>query len=315
MDAPLDALPDITVFTQVVEAGTLTAAANALGVSVSAVSRSVSRLEKRLGASLLHRSTRALRPTALGAQVYEQGLRVRDAASEIQSLSLNARQTPSGLLRVTAPSSLGLTWLSAHLPGFRQAHPDIALDLTLTDGHVNLFSEPFDLAIRITHQPPDGLVARHLFDFDFLLVAAERYLGRRGVPATPQALAQHDVLFLAQRSFGERLSWAAGPESPTPGTVVLQRRLACNSSVLLTQMALQGEGIALVPAFVAHDLIERGDLLPVLGQVRWSDAYRRNAVHAITPAMRHLPATTRRLVDYLRERGAQTPASAGRHAA
>lgn len=305
MDTPLDALSDITVFTHVVEAGTLTAAADALGVSVSAVSRSVSRLEKRLGASLLHRSTRALRPTPLGAQVYEQGLRVRDAASEIQSLSLNARQTPSGLLRVTAPSSLGLTWLSARLPGFRLAHPEVGIDLTLNDGHVNLFSEPFDLAIRITHNPPEGLVARHLFDFDFVLVAAEPYLARQGMPATPQSLAQHDVLFLAQRSFGERLSWAGGPASPTPGTVVLQRHLACNSSVLLTQMALRGQGIALVPAFVAQGLIDTGALLPVLENVRWTDSYRRNAVHAITPAMRHLPASTRRLVDYLREEGAR----------
>lgn len=305
MDLHTDALADLAVFTQVVEAGTLTAAADALDLSVSAVSRSVSRLEKRLGASLLHRSTRALRPTALGAQVYEQGLRVREAAAEVQSLSLNARRVASGLLRVTAPSSLGLTWLSGQLPAFRQAHPDIALDLTLNDSHANLFSEHFDLAIRITHEPPEGMVARRLFDVDFRLVAAPAYLHARGTPATPQALAVHDVLFLAQRSFGERLSWQGGPHAPVPGEVVLRRQLACNSSVLLTQMALHAQGIALVPAFVAHDLVAQGVLQPVLDGVAWGGAYRRTTVHALTPAMRHLPATTRRLIDHLRE-AAQT---------
>jgi DNA-binding transcriptional LysR family regulator len=298
-------LDEMVVFARVVEQRGFAPAARTLGLTTSAVSRSVARLEAALGLKLLHRTTRAVSLTEDGAEVYPGCARLLQTAREVQSLAGRFASTPRGKLRVSAPPVFGELWLAPKLPAFFARWPEVEIELVLIDRVVDLVDEGFDLALRIV--APDalapGLVARRLGDMGYVLVAAPGYLQRRGTPAAPAELAAHACIWLGYGAFGERLQMQRDGEDPVD--VQLAGPLTVNNSAAILATVEAGLGIGLVPDFAAAAGLRDGRLERVLSDWRLAGGYATRGVHAVYAPTRHLPRKVRALIDHLADGGAE----------
>jgi DNA-binding transcriptional LysR family regulator len=203
----MDMLNEMAVFVRVVDSAGFSAAARHIGLTTSAVSRHVTRLEAQLGGRLLHRTTRSVRLTELGEQVYAGCARMLSAAHDVQTMAGSYSARPNGLVRVTAPVVFGQVWLAPRLPGFLALYPEVTVQLSLVDRNVDLVDDGVDLAIRIARELSPGLAARSLCPMRYVLVASPAYLARHGHPAHPLELpvgtvvlptVDHPVLVLVE---------------------------------------------------------------------------------------------------------------------
>lgn len=288
----LDSLNGFVVFVQVAETRSFVAAGRLLGVSASAVGKSVARLEEKLGVRLFHRSTRSVTLTAEGTLFLERSRRI---LAEIEAAELELSQAsaaPRGRLRVSLPlvSSLVLPVLG----DFMHAYPEIELDLDFTDRMVDVIEEGFDAVVR-TGEPADSrLSARRLGRFQMHLVASPDYLARRGWPRTPADLLQHSCLHYRFPTSGKLESWAL---RQTPGEPELQlpTSMICNNIETRVCFALRGLGIAYLPDFAIREPLADGRVLPVL-----ADHVEGTGVfHLLWPASKHPSPKVRALVDFL----------------
>ncbi|MEQ9885230.1 LysR family transcriptional regulator [Pectobacterium zantedeschiae] len=288
----MDSLNGFVVFVQVAETRSFVAAGRLLGVSASAVGKSVARLEEKLGVRLFHRSTRSITLTAEGSLFLARSRRI---LAEIEAAELELSQTssaPRGRLRVSLPlvSSLVLPVLGE----FMREYPEIELDLDFTDRMVDVIEEGFDAVVR-TGAPVDSrLTARRLGTFGFLLVASPDYLARRGTPKTPADLIHHACLHYRFPNSGKLEPWAlqlspSEPELPLPTSMI------CNNIETRVCFALQGLGIAYLPDFSIREPLAKGLLQPIL-----SDYIESSGVlHVLWPASKHPSPKVRALVDFL----------------
>lgn len=288
----MDSLNGFAVFVQVAETRSFVAAGRQLGVSASAVGKSVARLEDRLGVRLFHRSTRSVALTAEGALFLE---RTRRILAEIEAAELElsvATAAPRGRLRVSLPlvSSLVLPVLS----GFMRAYPDIELDLDFTDRLVDVIDEGFDAVVR-TGTPTDSrLTARRLGAFQLMLVASPAYLARHGTPKVPADLLDHTCLHYRFPNSGKLEPW---PLHRAPGEpeLTLPTSMICNNIEARLCFALQGLGIAYLPEFSIREALADGKLRRVLP----NDVEGANVFHVLWPASKHPSPKVRALVDFL----------------
>ncbi|WP_350316102.1 LysR family transcriptional regulator [Pectobacterium aroidearum] len=288
----MDSLNGFMVFVQVAETRSFVAAGRLLGVSASAVGKSVARLEEKLGVRLFHRSTRSITLTAEGSLFLARSRRI---LAEIEAAELELSQTkavPRGRLRVSLPlvSSLVLPVLGE----FMREYPEIELDLDFTDRMVDVIEEGFDAVVR-TGDPVDSrLTARRLGTFRFLVVAAPDYLARYGFPQTPADLMQHACLHYRFPNSGKLEPWAlqllpGEPELPLPTSMI------CNNIETRVCFALQGLGIAYLPDFSIREQLAGGQLQPIL-----TDYVERNGIfHVLWPASKHPSPKVRAFVDFL----------------
>ncbi|WP_175650288.1 LysR family transcriptional regulator [Pseudomonas sp. Marseille-P9899] len=288
----MDRLNGFAVFVQVAETRSFVAAGRLLGVSASAVGKSVVRLEERLGVRLFHRSTRSVTLTAEGALFLERSRRI---LSEIEAAELElseASAAPRGRLRVSLPlvSPLVLPVLA----DFMRDYPDIELDLDFTDRLVDVIEEGFDAVVR-TGEPSDSrLTARRLGAFRSILVASPAYLARRGTPKVPEDLLQHTCLHYRFPYSGKLEHWSL---QQAPGTAELQlpTSMICNNIETRVHFVLKGLGIACLPDFSIRELLADGQLVAVL-----DDHEGRSGVfNVLWPASKHASPKVRVFVDYL----------------
>ncbi|NUB27862.1 LysR family transcriptional regulator [Azospirillum brasilense] len=291
----MDSLNGFVVFVQVAETRSFVAAGRLLGVSASAVGKSVARLEEKLGVRLFHRSTRSVTLTAEGTLFLERSRRI---LAEIEAAELELSQAsavPRGRLRVSLPlvSSLVLPALGE----FMRAYPEIELDLDFTDRMVDVIEEGFDAVVR-TGEPADSrLSARRLGNFRLLLVASPDYLARRGTPRTPADLRQHACLHYRFPNSGKLETWALR-QAPGEPELQLPTSMICNNIETRVCFALQGLGIAYLPDFAIRDLLADGRLESVLAD----HVGRTSVFHVLWPASKHPSPKVRALVDFLRAR-------------
>ncbi|MFJ5438921.1 LysR family transcriptional regulator [Pectobacterium brasiliense] len=288
----MDSLNGFVVFVQVAETRSFVAAGRLLGVSASAVGKSIARLEEKLGVRLFHRSTRSITLTAEGSLFLARSRRI---LAEIEAAELELSQTsavPRGRLRVSLPlvSSLVLPVLGE----FMREYPEIELDLDFTDRMVDVIEEGFDAVVR-TGDPVDSrLTARRLGAFHSLLVAAPDYLTQRGIPQIPVDLMQHACLHYRFPNSGKLEPWAlrlppGEPELPLPTSMI------CNNIETRVCFALQGLGIAYLPDFSIREQLAEGQLQPIL-----TDYVERSGVfYVLWPASKHPSPKVRALVDFL----------------
>lgn len=288
----MDSLNSFVVFVQVAETRSFVAAGRLLGVSASAVGKSVVRLEERLGVRLFHRSTRSVTLTAEGTLFLERSRRI---LAEIEAAELELSQTmaaPRGRLRVSLPlvSSLVLPVLGE----FMRAYPAIELDLDFTDRLVDVVEEGFDAVVR-TGAPVDSrLSARRLGTFQMRLVASPDYLARRGVPLAPVELQQHTCLHYRFPSSGKLETWALRRPVGEP-ELLLPTSMICNNIETRLCFALQGLGIAYLPEFSVREPLADGRLCAVL-----ADYVERTGIfHVLWPASKHPSPKVRAFVDFL----------------
>ncbi|KWR91309.1 LysR family transcriptional regulator [Cupriavidus sp. IDO] len=297
--APLNAM---AVFARVVECGSFSAAAQELGMTPSAVSRHVSRLEATLGASLLQRTTRAFALTELGQSVYAACARMTAAAREVTALGGDHTGEPHGVLRVSAPVSFGQAWLAPRLPALLARYPALELQITLADRMVDLVEEGLDVAIRIARELAPGLVARPLREVHYRLVASPAYVRQHGAPATPNDLPAARCLYLGYGAFGEH--WTLRPKAGGDSlSVRIPPRLTLNNSLAIVTMVERDAGIGLVPDFSAADGLADGRLVTVLDDWDILEPYVGTAYAVYTPT-RHVAPKVRAFVDHLAGSGA-----------
>ena len=286
---------DIETFLMVAGEGSFAAAAKILRLTPSAVSRSIARLEERLGVALVRRTTRSLALTRAGVTYRDRMAVIVTDMIELEMGLNEAGQGPRGLLRINASPSFGNECLIPILPRFAERHPAITLDLTLTDAIVDLVEERADIAIRIGPLRDTRLRARKLGHSRMVMVASPDYLARRGVPQTPDDLDDHDCLRFSFRRSVDGWPFRIGKrvvQRPVQG------RYFGNSGEVVRQMAVAGCGIARHGYFhVASDL-KAGRLVEVLADYNPGDG---EDIHALYAAEDRSAARVRAFLDFLDE--------------
>ena len=281
--------------------GSYTAAAARLGVSKAAMSQHIAELERAAKVTLVQRTTRSVRLTEAGQKLVDD---TRAAFEQIEHSFAQVRdlaEQPSGLIRMTAPVALARQQLTPLLSEFLRGHPQVRIELDLSDRLSALATEGFDLAIRHTERAPDTHVAWALCSTQSVLVATRSYLRRRGEPQTPLDLQEHNCLHYPRSQDSPAWTFEA-IESAKRGervTVPVSGNFAANNSEALREAALAGAGIALMPDFSAQAALAQGKLMRVLPEWKAVGAFAET-IYAIRPYTPHVPRAVAALVDALR---------------
>ena len=289
-------LPDLeglVMFATVAEERSFAAAARALGGSVATVSRAVTRLEEGLGGRLFNRTSRRLGLTDFGYTVAERASKIFAAAVETEAFAREASSRPRGLVKLTAPQSFGVRWIAPMLPEFFRRYPDIAVELHLTDVHIDLIGDGFDAALRIAILEESSLVARLITPVRRFLVASPTYIARYGRPQHPHDLVAHQCLSYLTRS--KRDVWrfthrTTGEESLITPTGPLKG----TSSEVLLPTVLEGLAITELPEFIATQYFPGGQLEPILTDWRMPEG----GLYFVTPTARARPAKVSAVADF-----------------
>ena len=290
--ANTDLLDGVAVFVGVINAGSFTAAAHALGHFTSYVSKVITRLEKRLGSRLLNRTTRTISLTDAGRAYYERcNQLVIDAENAERSIN-QLQEKPSGLLRINAPGSFASKYLLDVLPKFMQRYPEVKLEVEFNDRLIDIVAEGYDVVIRVGEIKDSNLVARKFTSSHSVVVASPDYLKRRGHPKQAEDLAQHDsIVYSLLPAPTQWIFYKDGIRS----SVTVEPRAVCNSPDIEVAMAVQGVGITRLPLFTCENEVANGELQVILedyDQLKYD-------IYAVYPHRQYLTAKVRAFVDFV----------------
>jgi len=308
----LEVVHELVAFVRVAEAGSFSAAARRHGLTPSAVSRQVARLEKALGVSLLRRTTRQLHLTEAGREVLERGRALVAAAQATLRVAEGHVGGPRGLVRLSAPKAFARHVLHEPLLAFLRACPEVDLHLLVDDRPVDALREGVDLVVRMTDDPPPGMAARALMSVRQWVLASPAYLASSGRPILrPEDLAAHRCLPLGEQAgdslwrFARRAGGAShggdgDGDGENDGTVdvTVYGRYAVNHSEMRLAAIEAGLGVGCVPDFVARDALQAGRVVRLLSGWTVASHYQGTA-YLLFPASRHLPPKLRVLIDHL----------------
>jgi len=288
----MDRIEELRVFVSVADLQGFAQAGRRLGISPAQVSKLIARLEDRLNRRLFNRTTRDVSLTDEGRALQT---RARALVEEYDQLERSAQETakPRGLLKLSAPITFGMQ-LGPTLLDFARAYPDVGLEVSFTDRHVNLVEEGFDVAVRISSLADSSLIARKLASVQGVTIAAPKYLAERSTPQVPEDLRAHEAIIDLNR--GDTWEFGTGSKRLI---VRMSGRLRFGDPYIVMAAALAGLGIARVPDFVAEDNLKNGSL------VRLLEKYEPAApvtMYVVYPHARHLASKVRAFVDFLVER-------------
>jgi DNA-binding transcriptional LysR family regulator len=288
-------LAEMAVFVQVVESGNFSETARRLGTSPSAVSRSISRLEQALGARLLHRTTRKLRLSEQGENVFQLCRQMLDAANAVVAISGKNSTEPAGVISVSVPKAIGRAVLHPHMPEFLRRYPQVDIQLRLEDRYMDLIDDRVDLALRITERPSLGLIGRPVMAVEHLLCATPHYLAQHGTPQHPHDLTAHSCIYLGETPNDSRWKFLRGGKSVT---VNVRGRYAANHTGVRLDAVKQHIGIGSLPFFTARQALASGEIVQVLPEWDFINSYHGSLwlLYAPTP---HMPAKLRVFIDYI----------------
>jgi DNA-binding transcriptional LysR family regulator len=292
-------LPDLealAIFAKVAETQSFSGAAEALALSKATVSKAVSRLEQRLGTTLLHRTSRRFSLTDSGRSLAIRAAQMVAEAERAECEAMDQAVTPRGLVRLAAPMSFGMGYVAPALPEFLATHPDVSVDLHLSDATVDLVGEGFDCALRIADLPDSSLTARRLRPIQRHLVASPDYLAQRGRPKHPDDLARHACLGYAYLATGE--TWRLVNSSGEEAVIRPVGPLRANNADALTPALCAGLGLAVQPDFIYWRDVAEGRLETVMTD--WAPP--EISLHLVAPGGGPRPARVTALMDYLTRR-------------
>lgn len=292
----MDILKAMKVFVAVVENGSFIGASYMLDTSNAAVSRHIAALEVHLGVLLLNRTTRRISLTDAGKDFFSRSQQVLADVAEAEGIASLNTVNPSGLLRISAPLSFGISRLGEWLPEFVKRYPELTLDLDLTDRMVDLAADGIDVAVRIARQPSiTNVVVKKIAPVKMLLCASPEYLQRRGIPMHPTDLAKHDTVGFSYMDSGN--TWAFTNDHGQSSVVNVRPRIYATNGDVLREFAMRGLGVAIEPSFIVDKQINDGSLVSILEDWRLEE-YN---MYAIYLTRRFLPAKVRVFIDYLVE--------------
>lgn len=301
-------LPDLeawAVFAKVAETGSFARAAAELGLSRATVSKALGRLEARVGASLLNRTSRRLSLTDTGRRAAAGAARLLAEAETVEAEATSQAVVPQGLVRMTAPMSFGTAHVAPLLPDLFLAHPGIAIDLHLADAVVDLVGDGFDLALRIAALADSSLRARRICRIRRLLIGAPAYFARRGRPEHPRDLASHTCIAYAYSPTPDR--WRFVHVSGEEAVAAPAGPLRANNGDAMRPVLLAGLGLAVLPEFLVAEDIASGGLETAMAG--WS--MPPITLNIVTPPGGHRPARVAAVIDFLARRLAAAPWAIG----
>ncbi|KPG85146.1 LysR family transcriptional regulator [Pseudomonas sp. RIT-PI-o] len=288
-------LGSIELFCLAAEAGSFTAAAQLAGVTPAAVSRSILRLEQRLGSRLFARTTRSIRLTDAGRSFFEQCSQALTQLVEAQQEVMGAQTSPSGRLRISLPTTYGHHRILPLLPKFRALYPEVTVDVHLGNRNIDFVEEGYDLAIRVRAQPDSTLIARLLEDASLVVVASPEYLQRAGTPQTLDDLIEHECIQFELPSSGRRISWLF-QEDGRDREVISDGGYSCSDDVLGgVTLAKHGAGLFQTYRFIVEQELADGRLIEVLQPYTG----RSRPYTLLYPHGRYVPQRVRAFVDFL----------------
>ena len=288
----MDVLQAMKTFTAVVEAGSFVGAMDSVGLSKPAVSRHIAELEQHLGSRLIQRTTRRLSLTREGQSYYQRCKEILSAVSEAEAEVGSSAIEVQGELRIGAPQTFGAMHLAALWGRFASLHPQVTLDVELSDRIVDVVEESFDLVVRIARLPDSSLISRLLAKTKMVLCSSPEYLSKRGAPKIPEDLIKHDIISYSYWSSGN--TWRfLGPDGEV--TVHVNSRIRANSGDTCRAAALAHQGVVLLPDFLIYEDLRSGKLVELMPEYRTTEL----GVFAIYPTRKQLPLKVRKLVDFL----------------
>jgi DNA-binding transcriptional LysR family regulator len=291
---------EMRTFVRVVEAGSISKAADQIGMAKSGVSRRLADLEARLGVRLINRTTRRSSLTEAGENYYRGAVRVLGDVAELDAAVASSQSQLEGTLRIAAPLSFGLCHLAPAIDEFLKRNPGLDMHVDFSDRQVDLVEQGMDLAIRIAELDDSTLQARRICPINILLCASPAYLEKHGLPAKPEQLKQHKLLvYSLGGGSGLRLRDASGEVT----AVAARGSIVANNGDFLRDMAIAGHGLVQSPSFICWQALASGDLISLLNEFRPQPL----AAWAVYPRNRYLPLRARAFIDFLVERFGENP--------
>jgi DNA-binding transcriptional LysR family regulator len=282
----------MTVFAAVARARSFSAAAHQLNMSTTAVSRHVADLERMLGVTLLHRTTRHVSPTEVGARYLPRAEAILGEIEQLNAEISAIDPTPRGKLKITAPPAVGNEVVAPVVVDFVEAYPEIELEIDLTERLVDLVAEGFDAAIRAGPLESSSMIAHRIVEMHYLICASPSYLEQRGVPRRPEEIREHDCIHW--RVATERGAWHLVKDGAQI-SVPIRGRLLMSNFATQREAALRGLGLAILPVLTVRDDLEAGRLIPVLTDY---EAYR-GILSLVRPPTPFEPPKLRVFIDFI----------------
>lgn len=296
----MDATSDLRVFVRVLDRGNFSLAANDLGITPSAVSKLVSRLEDRLGVRLLERSTRRLALTPEGEAFLLRARRIVADIEEAEAEVASVRGAPRGKLRINSGTAFGLHQLAPSLAEFLNRYPEIDIELSITDRLVDLIEEQADIAVRSGHIPDGPFVQRKLADLQRVICAAPAYLARRGTPKLASDLKDHDCIVVAGSGLNR---WPFKTRSGVD-VVDVRPRVTTDDAEAALRLAIEGAGIVRLSDVIVGGPLRDGELVAVLADIHHVEPFPLSAIY---PAGRNRLPRVAVFLKYIEERFADAP--------
>jgi DNA-binding transcriptional LysR family regulator len=285
----------LQTFVAVVRTRNFTSAAEALGVTPSAVSKQISTLEERLGVRLLNRTTRSVSPTEAGQMFYQHCENILDSISEAEKLVTDFDDTPKGRLRITAMSNFGRRELARIFNDFSNKYPDISFDLHISDRPVDIVKEGFDFALRIGSLEDSRLIAKPVAEQRIVICASPEYLEKWGTPTSLEDLANHRILVVANAEYA-RINWLRQFEKDHGFSLAsIERKLTVNDIDLVYEACITGMGITALPTYIAERHLNSGELVRLFSEM---DIPVRT-IKVVFPQNRYLANKSRAFLDFI----------------
>jgi len=289
-----DKIVEMETFVRIVEAGSISSAADQLDLAKSVVSKRLSDLEARLGVQLLARTTRRLHLTDSGRAYLDKVNDILSAIDIAESTASGSKGEIQGRIRIASPLTFGLMHLNPAIREFIKRHPAVRVDINFSDSRVDLVHGGYDLALRIADLADSSLVAKLLTRIRHAVVASPDYFKTRELPKTPQDLLTLDCLRYSEASDTQ---WKYTDRSGKSGSVDPEALISANSGAFLKDMAVAGSGIINQPTFISYEAICSGELIMLLEDYKW----REFNAYVVYPKTRYLPLRVRAFIDFLTE--------------
>lgn len=293
----MDELYQMRVFCQIVDSGSMVAAARQLGLSPATISTVLARSEAHLGVRLLHRSTRRLTLSEAGQTWYAHARRILEQTHEAEEAVRRSAQAPQGQLRISLTAGVAERFVYPRLAGFASRYPGIGLELRVTEQMLDMVEHQLDLCLRVGRLPSSDLIARPLRRYQRMCCASPAYLKIHGLPATPQALVDHACLCFRRDGHGDRWEfWMNGRTEELP----VQGTLSSNDSRALLQWALNGQGIARLPDWYLQPELQAGKLQRVLPDFDDPRPAAWPGIYAMLPAVKQQTAKVEAFLSFMK---------------
>jgi DNA-binding transcriptional LysR family regulator len=288
-ESVMDTIIGMQTFVAVAKQKSFTGGAKILGISTKLASKYVAQLEKKVGAQLLHRTTRNVTLTETGAAYLERSVPILDQINELEGVIQAKQSELAGPIRIAAPTSFGSNELVHALALFKQNHPRVVIDLQLSDQRISIVEDGFDLALRFGDLEDSTLIARKLTDMKVVVFSSQEYLIKHGEPKHPDALSTHDCLVFSSSVDPSHWKFKMGRRT---FVVPIKGSFRSNSPLAIVNMVLGGLGIGRVPIYILEQYIKNGELKVLFDEFNTADF----ALNAIYPPSRHLTSRIRALI-------------------